>query len=225
MPKRLERRPAPSKHLTYHRLLEQFGRPGCALCGLGAVVAARHLESLAGEHLTDPKVRERLRASLGFCPRHAYQLVASPNYLAVAILYEDFLQRVGHELEDWAKSHRRWVPPCPACAFVHQEEEETLRVLAQFLDDPEMATAYENSSGLCLDHTLRLCRRLKEPARGRVIAAERSRIERLRAELAEVIRKHDYRYRGEPWGEEKSAPGRAVAKLAGEPDRIEGMAR
>jgi hypothetical protein len=38
----------------------------------------------------------------------------------------------------------------------------------------------------------------------------------LHAELAEIIRKHDYRYRDEPWGPEKDAWSRAAAKLAGE---------
>jgi hypothetical protein len=49
-----------------------------------------------------------------------------------------------------------------------------------------------------------------------VIAEEKLRLQRLLEELAEVKRKHDYRFAREPWGEERSAPTRAVAKMAGE---------
>lgn len=42
------------------------------------------------------------------------------------------------------------------------------------------------------------------------------RLARLRAELREFIRKNDYRFRDEPWGDEKTAPQRAVAKLGGD---------
>lgn len=64
-----------------------------------------------------------------------------------------------------------------------------------------MAAAYETSPGLCLTYTLKLCRLLEGPARQRMIALERARLQR---------------FRGEPWGEEKTAPGRAVAKISGE---------
>jgi hypothetical protein len=65
-------------------------------------------------------------------------------------------------------------------------------------------------------YTVALCRLLKEPARRHVIGLERGRIDRLRAELAELIRQHDYRIQSEPWEEEKTAPSPAVAKTAGE---------
>jgi hypothetical protein len=174
---------------------------------------------MSGELLVDPEVRGRLRASLGFCRHHGHELEATAPRLTVAILYEDWLGRAGSELKAWARPRRRgsFSGPCPACAAVQQAETGGARLMAASLDDPELAAAYERSSGLCLPHTIALCRQLAEPARQRVVAMERARLERLRAELAEVIRKHDYRFRDEPWGgEEKSAPGRAAAKVVGE---------
>jgi hypothetical protein len=38
----------------------------------------------------------------------------------------------------------------------------------------------------------------------------------LEAELAEYVRKHDYRFRGEPFGDERDAPARALARFVGE---------
>jgi hypothetical protein len=207
-----------SRHAAYHELVEQLARPGCAFCALGARAAARSLESLCGEMLLDPPVRSRLRASLGFCAAHAHALDATAPRLTVAILYEDFLQHAEGELDAWTQPRRRPSPqtPCPACQAVEQQEEEIARLMATFIEDPEMAAAYEASSGLCLPHTIVLCRRASKPARCRIVARERERIRHLRAELAAVIRKHDYRFRDEPWGDEKSAPGRAVKKIAGD---------
>jgi uncharacterized protein DUF6062 len=105
---------------------------------------------------------------------------------------------------------------CPVCVVVQEAEVDKVRLLADFIEDPEMVAVYEASSGLCLTHTVKLCRLLDEPARRRVVALENARIQGLRTELAEVIRKHDYRFHGEPWSEEKTAPSRAVAKVAGE---------
>jgi hypothetical protein len=211
-------RATPTKHLPYHRLLEQLAQPGCALCLLVSEAARRILETLHDEQLLDPDRRVRLRASLGFCPPHARQAAATAPRLSTAILYEDFLRRAEEELEAWTRLRRPPEPgtPCPVCAAAQREEEAYVRVMAAYIDDPAMASAYERSTGLCLRHTLHLCRRLKEPARRRIVAHERVRLQRLRAELSEVIRKHDYRFRGEPWGEERSAPDRAVAKLTGE---------
>src|SRR3982750_2221973 len=103
-------RPKPSKHAAYHDLLQQLARPGCALCGLGARAASRYLETMSGELLVDPGVRGRLRASLGFCRPHAHKLDATAPRLPVAILHEDWLQRVAGELEAWSRP-RRGRPP------------------------------------------------------------------------------------------------------------------
>jgi hypothetical protein len=207
-----------TKHLAYHRLREQMARPGCAICHLGAEAAARYLETLCAECVTDPEVRSRLRASLGFCGRHAHQLEAMPQRLAIAILYQSFLQRIDDELENWTRPRRRQDPrsPCPVCVSIQEAEGHYLRVMTAFIMDTEMATAYDRSTGLCLDHMIALCRHLDEPARRRVLAAERARLQELGAELAEVIRKHDYRFQDEPWGEEQTAPCRAVAKVTGD---------
>lgn len=213
----------PPKHLPYHRLLEQLREPGCAVCILGAREAARALDAFCWEHVNDPGVRERLRASLGFCPQHAHQLDAHPDRLAIAILYGDLVRHAAQELGRRATARRSTSPhrPCPVCQVVEEQERECIEVLAAFIDDPEMDAARRNSTGLCLGHTLDLCRRLKGPALRRVVAEEQARLQGLAAELAEFVRKRDYRFRDEPWGPEKAAPSRAVAKLAGEKSAID----
>src|SRR5437868_3305349 len=137
--------PAPGrpKHLPYHRLLEQLREPGCAACLLAAREAGRTLDSLCWEHVNDPTVRDRLRASLGFCPQHSHQLDAHPDRLAIAILYGDFIGHAAQELGRWATARRSTGPkrPCPVCQVVEEQERECIEVLADFIDDPEMDAA------------------------------------------------------------------------------------
>jgi hypothetical protein len=215
----VDRRPSHApKHLHYHELLEQLRRPGCAVCALGAAAARRSLESLAGESVTDPDARERWRESFGLCAPHARRFEAEAPRLTVAILFGDLLRRMEGELESRPRLRRPPSPaPCPACTAAAEQEEASLRVLAESIDEPGMAEAYGASSGLCRRHTLGLLPRLPKTARARVAAEERERLRRLGEELAEVQRKHDYRFAGEPWGEEKTAPARAVTKITGEP--------
>jgi uncharacterized protein DUF6062 len=209
-----------SKPLAYHELLEGLKLPGCAVCRSGAATARRYLESLCWEFINDPPVRSRLRKSLGFCRGHAYQLDAQASRLAVAILYEDLLRTLEAELQSALKPRRRpaALSPCPACEAVEGQEQSTLQVLADFIEDPAVADAYRDSAGLCRPHMLALCRRLPETSRRRVVAEEQLRLQTLLGELAEVKRKSDYRSANEAWGDERTAPTRAIAKLVGEPD-------
>lgn len=211
------RRDPDSRHLLYHEVLEQLGEPGCALCRLGARAGRRYLESLCTECVTDPAARSRWQATCGVCGPHARELDGLAPRLTLAILYEDLIRRMEEELDGF-RPRRKAVPtgPCPACAAAAQAEDSSLRTLAGSIDDLKMAEAYRASPGLCRPHTLALCERLPEGARRRVLAEESERLQRLREELGEVKRKHDYRFAGEPWGEEKTAPSRAVRKITGD---------
>ncbi len=48
-----------------------------------------------------------------------------------------------------------------------------------------------------------------------LLAAQAVQLTRLVVDLEEAIRKHDYRFRYEPWGAAYDAPRRAVAHIAG----------
>ena len=85
-------------------------------------------------------------------------------------------------------------------------------LLATSAADPR---ALDGSEGVCLKH-VRAALRRGGPGAERVLQQTRSAIERLLAELGEVIRKEDYRFRDEPRTDgERTAPSRAVARAAG----------
>lgn len=214
-------RPA-ARHIAYHVLREQLARPGCAVCMLAAAAVRQAVESLCHEGVTDPGVRERLRGSHGCCAEHTRLLNEQAGRLAVAILYDDLLSCLERELEPLADT--RWRPPrrpprelpCPLCEVHRDQQQRCVRVLAVSIEDAELAAALRGSDGLCRAHLLSLCRQVPPGARRRLVEEELARLAQLRAQLAAVRRKYDHRFAGEAWGEELTAPERAIARLCGE---------
>lgn len=209
----------PTKHLAYYELLDHLRSPGCGICRLERQTVARYITSLCDEQVNDPPLRLRLRQSLGFCRPHAAEFETRAHRLAVAIIYDDLLLRAQREVGDWCRSRRpgSWKTPCPLCQEVERVEESSLRHLAAFIDDPELRGVLESCDGFCVTHIVALGRLLPSSARALFLAREQQRLQSLRDELAEVRRKHDYRYAGEPWGDEKTSPTRAILRVTGEP--------
>lgn len=125
---------------------------------------------------------------------------------------------VHHEGEDVADLGGIIQPSasCPACTVLVNTENMLIKTLMQALSHTAFRDAYVASPGLCIPH-LRMAFATSSTleafatVRDHAIRAE----ETLLAQLAEIIRKHDYRYQHEPTGAEKGAAARAVAHVAG----------
>ena len=79
-----------------------------------------------------------------------------------------------------------------------------------------MLAAYESSDGLCLPHFRQALARVRdERVFEALINVQRVVWERLVSHLSEFIRKSDYRFQDESWGEERDAWLRAIAALTG----------
>lgn len=160
---------SPSRHTVFCRVREALEREGCALCRLSLDAVARYLDGLAYEEANDPVVRDRLRASRGFCPRHAWQIARlNSSALDVAIIYRDVLGEVTRILDGGRAAHRwllgarargwelaqRLLPqgPCPACQILAASEDRYLGTLLDHLPEPDFAAVYRASEGLCQPH-------------------------------------------------------------------------
>ncbi len=224
-----------------HDLFDAFGQPGCPLCTLVTTAVNRYMGSTNYDSVSDPDVRRHFEMSQGFCTPHAHQWLREAFVLGTAHIYRDVLLvteralrgqtfrgaggvlgalrgRKGGEFPELQPSEG-----CPACAIRDETEARLLKTLLRGLDDQTFVTAYAASDGVCLPH-LRLA--LAAASSERVFQALRSRAlqtqETLIAQLNETIRKHDYRFRHEPAGEEKGSPHRAVSHVAGGLEAIAG---
>ncbi len=107
---------------------------------------------------------------------------------------------------------------CPVCVQCRIMEEVYLDVLLDnLLPIAEgLLEAYKSSDGLCLPHFRQAVHRIRtQPVLDALLHAQRTVWERLSSHLAEVIRKNDYRFHDEPWGEEADAWLRVIEALIG----------
>ncbi len=199
------------KHTTEHDVLEALGGEGCAICALNRVAVEGWIDSLLREGVTNVKSRLKFREAGGLCREHGRILEARGNPLGVAILMEDLLTQANP-----AHLGRRSAVRCAVCEYLRETEARYVDALAKALVWPEAREAFAASPGLCVPHMRRLISRARRPVETWVRTTCAAHLEPLAAELAEAIRKYDYRFRGEPWGEEADAWRRAVARWSGD---------
>jgi hypothetical protein len=211
---------------TAFEVREALGQAGCPVCTLAQRSVGRWLAAVAYEGVNDVQLRSELRAARGFCNVHAHRwLTAAHSVLGTAIVYEDLLKSALRELDATDRTQRgaRWrailgaqapdVAECPACRAQTEAEDRFLEaLLATVAAEPGVLEA---TDGVCLRH-VRAALRRGGPGAEHLAHQTRVAVKRLLGELAEVIRKEDYRFRHEPRTDaERTAPSRAVARIAG----------
>lgn len=219
------------------QLLEACQREGCLLCRLEQENVQHYLDAWKYELFTDVGVREELRRSRGFCHTHTWQLARMGATLQLAVAYRDILSDTAEHLQSDQTSFRRhrWYKPesgreqvpCPACVQQQKTVVNMVPFLRRAILDPAFYTQFLASDGLCLEHFQQSCE-LKLPGSSELAGdwlaqlrqAQLTILQRLDAQLGELIRKHDYRFRDEAQGNEMLSWRRAASIVAGEDERV-----
>ena len=232
---------------TAYDLFQACRKPGCPVCRVEQSAVERYISNLFYESVNDIQVRERLRASLGFCREHARLAVEKNlgNALGFAIIYQDVINNTLKQMRSDAEPPRtrRWstllqrIPEqigetvqrvlyaltpqkhCVAC----QQRDRTLHLiissLMESLHEPEMRDALQTSDGLCIPHLKKAFEAVNDSDVCEVLLSiHREKLESLRGELAEFIRKNDYRFKDEGMGVEGNSWRRAIGKMIGNID-------
>jgi hypothetical protein len=219
------------KSLGFYDVLDTFqNAKGCALCELEDRSVRRYLGGLLYESVNDVGVRGELVRSRGYCHRHAHVLVEFKEGLATAILHQDqvklFLGFLKHEGSLPVKLRSRRGPDswhhagrCPACVIQAQSRQGYVRALLDWLNDADLRKAIEESPGLCVPHLL-LALRQAPDARTRkyLVTVHIGKFSDLANDLAEYIRKHDYRLISQGFGKEKGSWLGSVNMMTGRKD-------
>ena len=111
--------------------------------------------------------------------------------------------------------------PCPLCGNRANFEQRLISTLLQQLRSKEIRHLLSQSTGLCLLHFTQARHEAErsDPAlSGHLLDCQRTCIQRVLEEVRELIRKHDYRFGGEPRGDEMLSWRRAAVLCAGNPD-------
>jgi hypothetical protein len=226
-------------------LLEACGAAGCPVCRLEQKSVERYLDHQFYENVNSPAWRDRLRTSQGFCYDHAWLGVNARlgDALGYSIIYRDIVNSVLTQLNDKDSPEPsprrgpallRQIPEaarkliektltalsprkrCPVCDHRDEAARSLLAVLVEELETPEMRNALQASEGLCLPHLRLALERVKDlSACETLLSIHREKLESLRAELDEFIRKNDYQAIKEGFGQEGDAWLRAIGMIVG----------
>ncbi|NLE75813.1 MAG: hypothetical protein GX605_03550 [Chloroflexi bacterium] len=219
--------------------------PTCPICRLVRAATKGYLESLLYEMVNDVPMREAIRQARGFCNTHAWQMQGLGRALGVSIIHHDVLgaaiaalRQASYQPAGSLSWGRLWegldrhrpaqatqglvtgLEPkrdCPACTYRAEMQDVYLTALLEQLGDGDLAPELAASAGLCLPHLRRGLQLVRdEETFRRLVAWALAGLESLRDELAEFIRKSDYRFSEDGFGEEGDAWLRAIARVAGE---------
>jgi len=241
----------PRKFIAYFELQDACKGEGCPVCFLVAKISLRSLDNLMWERVNDPSTRRDLVASRGFCNWHAWMILQVPHSQSgTAILHEHLvreqtdtlkrLRRTRHPIRPWERLFRRlfsavdaptaviWrqgKAPCPICTHVRSFEATYLQTCLEYMTDLDFQRSFEASFGLCVPHlNLAVSLHPEHPNLPALFKQQLAKMEALRVDLQEFIRKQDYRFRKEPMGNEGTAWRRSIELLTGKagvfgPDR------
>ncbi len=218
------------KHQTYFNFLDAL-KEGCPVCSIVEKAMHKAMDDYLYESVNDPIIREEIKASRGFCNRHAWQLQKIGDGFGQAIIYEDLLSRGLEQfrlvnamtsVQELAKRLSARKMAKAICLFCKQERDVEGRYLLIFWEsfaEPEFKRAYNSSSGLCLPHLSQVLGECPKAGLGKeLVDFESTKLNGLIVELREFIRKHDYRFSQEKFGKEGNSWIRAIEKLAGKED-------
>jgi len=209
---------------TIYELRSAFKKPGCPICVLVQRAGARYIQGTFNESLLDPGIRKKLVESMGFCYEHTWQSInlKLTEALGHAILYQDLVKHVLKTIAENEKSTGQQltnaleqVKECPACRIEEETLERVLDSLVAALRQTDFVDEFGESGGLCLPHLKRLLPRLDGKPQAIVLALQCERMEALKGELAEFIRKSDFRFRDEIIGGEGDSYKRAADMIKG----------
>jgi hypothetical protein len=235
--------PRPAKYIPYYDdIVEAMALPGCAFCTLQTRAAERYLDAILWESVNDPRLRREVTAARGFCRDHAWLLVRPGTALSSAIIYKDVVTGAARAVQGAPASARQTfgqrlralfarnrpaedaivqalapTQRCPVCINAAEVEGHLCATVATAMKrSDDFIVHFRGSAGLCLAHFGALIGSTS-PAdmRAALIDAQVAIWQALEADLAEFIRKTDYRFRHEKFGAERDAWERAIALTSG----------
>jgi hypothetical protein len=220
-------------------------REGCAICAVLLENMQMMMDSWQYEGFTNVDHRHELIRTRGFCPLHTWQLAQLPTSFQLGVVYREVLTDIVGILErqqqaaDTAKAPHSFLdklrpqrqstgmgsvrPLFEQCYFCQERDRIEARLIGTFvglISEQEIRDLLSQSTGLCLMHfgQARAQAEARDAERARyLLDCQHTCLKRALAEVGELVRKHDYRFKDEPRGDEMTSWRRAAEMCAGEP--------
>jgi hypothetical protein len=223
--------------MNYHRLIEAFAAPGCAICNLTERDVNRFLDSHLYEYVNTPETHADIRASRGLCATHAGHLVEfGASVLGITILHAaimDELLKTAAEPNKAASAFGRLLgtnssglanrleptEQCMACEAMERAESQHITSVAEHINEQEMHDAFAASNGLCLPHFRQVLRAAPDSRRADMLTQiQIPKWRALKAELDMLADKYDVNHADEAVGAEADSWRRALIMVSGNRD-------
>lgn len=207
---------------------------GCPFCRLYNKLEQDELDLILGASMMEPDVRIQTNAQ-GFCRDHFAMMLRRPKRLPLALLLESHLaeQRgnlsagamfAGKAGETALKKFTTLRDSCYVCGRIGHNftlMQETAALLWEREEAFRQKTAAQPF--FCLTHFAGFVAAAKDRMSRRdfadfykaISAQMDTYMETLNEDVSWFVKKFDYRYESEPWGNAKDAPERAIAFLTG----------
>jgi len=207
---------------------------GCPFCRLYNKLEQDELDLILGASMMEPDVRLKTNEQ-GFCRDHFGMMLRRPKRLPLALILESHLadQRknlaagaafAGKAGEGAMKKFTSLRSSCYICGRIEHNftlMQETAALLWERDEEFRRKTAAQPY--FCLNHFAGFVSAAKDRMSRRdfadfyktVSAQMDAYMDTLNADVSWFVKKFDYRYDEEPWGNAKDAPERAIAFLGG----------
>jgi hypothetical protein len=212
-------------------------RSSCPFCEIYTNFEKNEIDLILGASMMEPDVRIKTN-ELGFCREHYGKMLRAGKKLPIALLLESHLDEVADKVrvnrliptksaKGSATSISKMSETCYVCDRLNTNFEKVLdNAVYMWLTDADFRRKVADQKCFCLPHYAAF---LKAASHGmkshefRNFSSSLRNIEEkylsaVRENISFFIKKFDYRYENEPWGDAKDAVERAISALSGQND-------
>lgn len=209
---------------------------GCPMCAIERMLEENELEIILGAAMMEPDIRIKTN-KLGFCGHHYDMMFERKNRLGLALMLESHLDEWRDKLkpsglkgmtmsaDKRATLLHELGSTCYVCeraAFHFEKMNETAVILWD--TEKEFREKFADQPYICTEHYAKLLEYAKKRLSKKRFAefAEAGDalffgyFDKLREDVKWFVKKFDYRYEEEPWGDAKDAVERSIKFLARE---------
>ena len=225
-------------HMAYLRIKRAVeSNKECFLCALEDELERKYIDTYLYELVMDPKSREQIIKSRGFCNNHSYKMFMaaskpeSSDGHGLALVLTSVTEKFIGDLRGQGKlssGHTGQVVPnittCPACLHLSYFMETYTTLIVEFLASghEDFSKLLKSSKGFCIPHFVALLQMAEKAPSDKfpaivetIIKVEEKNLGRLNSELGEYVRRQSYEFSDK----DRAACGdvvlRGVEKVAG----------
>ena len=210
------------------------GSGTCPFCAVFNKFEKNEIDLILGASMMEPDVRIKTNRS-GFCREHYGKMLRAGKKLPIALMLESHLAEVSEMVrvnrlfpakgaKGSADNIEKMSADCYICGRLSASFEKVLdNAVYMWATDGDFRKKTAAQKMFCLPHYSAF---IKAASRGMsssdfkafsssVRTVEEKYLEKLRADVSFFVKKFDYRYENEPWGDSKDSVERAISLLSG----------